>query len=97
MTRLRILLVALAVVAASVVRADAPPALTELQRLQVQTLTQAIEIAQLKALAAKRDFDEAKQSLQALVQQLQRPGYTLDLQTMTYLPDPSAETPPAKP
>ena len=74
-------------------RAAEAPTLTDVQRLQVQNLTQAIEIAQLRAKAAQHAFDTAKASLLDLLRQLQRPGYTLDVQTLTYTPIPTAEDP----
>ncbi|HXG72908.1 MAG TPA: hypothetical protein VNJ04_20115 [Gemmatimonadaceae bacterium] len=65
------------------------PTLTEVQRLQVQTLAQSIEIAQLRAQQAQRDFAQAREQLTTLVQSLQVPGFDLDLQTMTYTKKPT--------
>jgi hypothetical protein len=64
------------------------PTLTEVQRLQIQTLAQKLEIAQLKAQAAQRDFDSARDELSKLVVALKVEGYTLDLQTLSYTKDP---------
>ena len=63
--------------------AEAPHA-TELQRLQIQEQLHLMEIAQLKAQAAQRDFDMARAELTRLLQAMQVPGYTFDLQTKTY-------------
>ena len=35
---------------------------------------------------AQRDFDQARERLRVLVAGLERPGYTLDMQTLTYRP-----------
>lgn len=63
---------------------DKVPALTEVQKLQVQNLAQSIEIAQLRAQQAQRDFDTARAELGKLIQSLQRDGYTLDLTKLEY-------------
>lgn len=60
------------------------PTVTETERLRVIALSQAMEIAQLKAQAAQRDYDQARAELRAVLAQLERPGYTLDLATLTY-------------
>ena len=60
------------------------PRVTELQRLQLQEQLHLMEIAQLKAQAAQRDFDLARAALTKLVQAMQVEGYTFDLQTQTY-------------
>lgn len=60
------------------------PTLTEVQRLQLQTVSQRIELAQLRAQAAQVEYDKARNDLQALLKSLQKDGYTLDLQTLTY-------------
>ena len=71
----------------------APPALSEVQRLQLQNLSQQLEIAQLKAQAAQRGFDRAREDIARLVLTLQVPGYSLDLQTLSYVAKPEKETP----
>ena len=53
----------------------------------------AIELAQLRAQAAQREFDGARDELQKLVVSLKVEGYTLDLQSLTYTKD----TPPPPP
>jgi hypothetical protein len=75
------------------------PALTEVSRLQLQNLAQRIELAQLRAQAAQRDFDTARDELGKLVVSLKVDGYTLDLQTLTYTktpPPPKPVVPPPK-
>lgn len=57
---------------------DAAPTLTEVQRLQLVTLVQAIEIAQYR-------LDAAKQRLKDAAAPLEKPGYDIDLRTMTYV------------
>jgi hypothetical protein len=64
----------------------APPALTDLEKLTLVNAVQKFEIAQLRALAVQRE-------LQALLKSLEKPGYTFDLQTMTYI---KAAGPPSK-
>lgn len=61
------------------------PALTAEQKLQFQVVAQRLEIAQLKAQAAQRDFDAARADLQTLIKTLEKDGYTLDLATLTYV------------
>lgn len=81
----RLLCVALLVLTAPVLAQDAQaPTLTEVQRLKVQTLAQRMEIAQLRAQQAQRDFDDARAQLATLLQSLQVEGYVLDLSTLTY-------------
>lgn len=70
--------------------APKPPELTEVQRLQLQVQMQRIEIAQLRAQAAQRDFDEARNELQKLATSLQVAGYDLDLQRLVYVKQPSS-------
>lgn len=60
------------------------PAISETQRLQITNISQALELAQLRAQLAQRDFDQARERLRALLLQLERPGYVFDVQTMTY-------------
>lgn len=66
----------------------APPALTETQKLQLTTLLQRLEIAQLKAQAVQREFDTAKAELLAVAQRLVVDGFELDLQTLAYRATP---------
>ena len=64
------------------------PVLTELQQLQFRALSQQLEIAQLKAQLAQHDFDAARDAIGKLVLSLRIDGYTLDLATLTYRPNP---------
>ncbi len=74
-------------------RAEEPtPTLTKEQRLEIQVLMQTIEIAQLKAQAAQRDFDAAKDALVKLSEAWRREGYTLDVQRGIYVPNPTDTT-----
>lgn len=63
---------------------EATPSLTDVQKQQLQILAQRIEIAQLKAQIAQRDFDVARSEITALVTSLQVKGFTLDLTTFAY-------------
>ena len=78
-------LLALLVVASVSVAQEKAPTLTAEQKLQLQVISQKLEIAQLKAQAAQRDFDAARADLQALLKALDKEGYTLDLQLLTYV------------
>jgi hypothetical protein len=86
-------LAAVLLVAAVTVGAQTPPTISEVQRLRLQNLSQRIELAQLRAQAAQREFDAAREELSTLVVSLKVEGYSLDLQTLTYTKDP----PPAPP
>jgi folylpolyglutamate synthase/dihydropteroate synthase len=68
----------------------AAPALTTEQKQALQILSQRLELAQLHAQAAQRDFDDARKEIATLVQSLQRDGYELDLNTLGYRPMPKA-------
>ena len=59
---------------------DKAPALSEMQKLQIQNAVQKIEITQLR-------FEAARGDLMALLNGLKIPGYTLDLSTLTYKKD----------
>lgn len=69
------------------------PVLTETDRLRIIALSQAMEIAQLKAQAAQRDYDQARDRMRAFLKSVEQPGYLLDLSTLTYQPAPVAEAP----
>lgn len=47
-----------------------------------------MENAELKAQAAQRDYDQARDQLRTVLQQLQKPGFLLDLETLAYRPAP---------
>jgi hypothetical protein len=84
-----------AVTAPALVPSSAPaPTLTDVQKLQIQNIAQRIEIAQLRAQQAQRDFDAANADAQKLIAALQVPGYTLDLQTLTYTKAPAGQPTP---
>jgi hypothetical protein len=68
------------------------PALTDVQKLGIVNLAKDIQIAQLQAQAAQAAFDKAQAELQKLIASLQVPGYTLDLNTMTYTTKPAEKT-----
>jgi hypothetical protein len=70
-----------------VAQAPAQPTLSEVQRLTVLTAVQRFEIAQLRAQAAQKE-------LEGLLKSLEKPGYTFELQTMTYLK--AVPSPPSK-
>jgi hypothetical protein len=61
------------------------PVLTDVQKLQLKDPLQRIEIAQLRMEQARRDFEQARTELLALVQGLQVAGFDLDLQTLLYV------------
>ena len=85
MTRLAVVLL-LVFVAVPAHGQSGAPTVPELDQLRIRVQVQAIEIAQLRAQAAQRDFDQAREQLRVLVAGLERPGYTLDMQTLTYRP-----------
>jgi len=64
----------------------AAPTLTTEQKQAIQIQAQRIEIAQLRAQAAQAEFDKARTEIAALVQSLQKEGFDLDLQTLSYTP-----------
>ena len=84
--RIPALLACALLLAAPVLGQSGAPTVPELDQLKIRVQVQAIEIAQLKAQAAQRDFDAAREALRVLVAGLDRPGYTLDLQTLSYQP-----------
>ena len=68
----------LLVVATSTAQSPSPM-LSEVDRLRLVNAAQALEIAEMRR-------QQAAQALSALIQSLQREGYTLDLGTLTYVP-----------
>lgn len=70
---------------------SATPTLTEVERLRLMTHAQQLEIAQLRLQQAARDFEQARAAWTAQVEAVQRDGYTLDLETMTYQPAPAPQ------
>ena len=91
-----VLLVAVTILVAAAILAgqDKPtaapksPQLTEIQKLTLQTLTQRIEIAQLKAQAAQQEFEAARTAFVLFVKPLTVEGYDLNLQTGEYVKKP---------
>jgi hypothetical protein len=65
-----------------------PPTLTEAQALKIKLLVSQLENAQLRAQAAQRDFDAARDELMKLTQSVAVPGYDFDVSTLTYKPTP---------
>jgi predicted negative regulator of RcsB-dependent stress response len=78
---------------ATIPAAKADPVLAEVDKLKVQNVLLRIELAQRTIQQAQADFEKARTEAQSLIQGLQVPGYTLDLQTLTY----TAAKPPALP
>lgn len=76
-----------------VARADGVPTLTEVDKLKAQTRVMAWQLATVKAQAAQHEADDAKTELLRYLTTLQRDGYALDLQTLTYV---KADTKPEK-
>jgi hypothetical protein len=66
----------------------APPTLSEVDRLRLQNAILAVELAELRRTQAIADA-------QRVLQALQVPGYTLDLERLVYVPvaPPEAPTP----
>lgn len=98
MTRLHFVLAPLLVFAIGMMTQQGPPpgdpkapVLTEVQKLQLQNLTQRLEIAQLRMQAAQADFQAARTEIETLVKSLQVEGYNLDLQSLTYTKKPPPE------
>ena len=75
---------ALVIVATNGVAQEKAPTLTTEQRQAIQILAQRMELAQLHAQMAQQDFERASGELTSLLKTLDKPGYTLDLQTMQY-------------
>ncbi len=62
------------------------PTLTELERLKVTNALLITELARLRSEQARREYEQAVDEARALVRTLQRDGFALDLQTLTYRP-----------
>ncbi len=80
-------LVAAVVVRGEVRRTTQPteaPALTELQKSQLQNAVQRIQIAQLQVQVAQAELQKAATEGQAMFAAVRVDGYELDLQAMTY-------------
>jgi len=85
--RTPILVLALCLLVASpLVGQTQAPTLTELERLRMTNALLVTELAKLRSDQARRDYEQAVEDARALVRTLQRDGFTLDLQTLTYRP-----------
>ena len=84
MKQILVVLSAAAWLSVGVAGAAEAPTLTDAQRWQVTAVMQRIELAQLRAQLAQRDFDQAKAELLGLAKALHVEGFDLDLATMTY-------------
>ena len=73
-------------VASPLVGQTQAPTLTELERLRMTNALLVTELAKLRSDQARRDYEQAVEDARALVRTLQRDGFTLDLQTLTYRP-----------
>lgn len=73
-------------VASPLVGQTQAPTLTELERLRMTNALLVTELAKLRSEQARRDYEQAVEDARALVRTLQRDGFTLDLQTLTYRP-----------
>lgn len=65
----------------------AAPALTAVQKLQVENALKDVQIAQLQLQAAERQVEDTRTAATALLKGLDVKGYRLDLQTLTYVKD----------
>lgn len=70
-----------------------PPALTEVQKLQIKNAAQAIELWQLKAQQAASEFEKARDAFQKLITAATPEGYVIDDQ-LNLVPAPKT---PEKP
>ena len=61
------------------------PALTEVQKLQIQNLVQKMQLAQTQMQLVQVQFDSAQGDLTRLLTTLQVEGYDLDLQKLEYV------------
>ena len=73
-------------VASPLVGQTQAPTLTELDKLRMTNALLVTELAKLRSEQARRDYEQAVEDARALVRSLQRDGFTLDLQTLTYRP-----------
>ncbi len=73
-------------VASPLVGQTQAPTLTELDKLRMTNALLVTELAKLRSEQARRDYEQAVEDARALVRTLQRDGFTLDLQTLTYRP-----------
>jgi hypothetical protein len=69
------------------------PTLTELDKLRMTNALLVTELAKLRAEQARREYEQAVDDARNILRTLQREGYTLDLQTMTYRALQAGEAP----
>lgn len=70
------------------------PALTDVQKLQVQNAVQAVELWQLRAQNAASEFEKAREALTKLVASVTPSGYQLS-EKLELVPVPPVQGPPA--
>lgn len=73
-------------VASPLVGQTQAPTLTELDKLRMTNALLVTELAKLRSEQARREYEQAVDEARALVRTLQRDGFALDLQTLTYRP-----------
>lgn len=76
---------------------DKAPELTPDQKKDLTITLQQVQISQLRAEQAQRDYRDVTQAAQKQIDALQKPGYQLDINTLTYTPAPAAKPDAPKP
>lgn len=69
---------------------DATPVLTEVQRLTAELKAERFRRTQVQLQAAQQEAQRAQTELEAYLKSLTRPGWSLNLQTWEYTPEPPA-------
>lgn len=67
------------------------PTLSEVDRLKIANVAQLLEILDLRRQQIEMQRQIVTRELSTLIESLQRPGYTLDLETMRYTPTPKPQ------
>lgn len=80
-------------VASPLVGQTQAPTLTELDKLRMTNALLVTELAKLRSEQARREYEQAVDDARNILRTLQREGYTLDLQTMTYRALQAGEAP----
>lgn len=81
----------------NVAAAEPSPQLSKEQNLAIRLAVKSMEAAQLKAQVAEGEYATARRDLTDLVKQVDdKPGYTFDLQSLTYQPKPATVKGPGK-
>lgn len=88
----KLLAVGLILISVTAGAQEAPPTLTEVERLKVQLATKEMENAFLRMQAAQEVFFKARIALQATITPLQKPGWVLDPEKGEYTPELPKET-----